>query len=213
MRTLIKNGVVLTAENEVKADVLVEGEQIAAIGTNLCEDADKVIDAAGKYVFPGGIDQHTHFSALCNSGDRDTAGYETTKAVVVGGTTTIIDYAPQDPGKGLIDSAKYRIDVRAKGKTCVDFALHALITEVTDTMFDEIKDLPKYGIASIKAFMAYIGSPLHVDDGTLFRVMEESKKVGVTVFVHAENGELIDMLQKECVRKGNMKPCATSSVL
>ncbi len=206
MRTLIKNGVVLTAENEVKADVLVEGEQIAAIGTNLCEDADKVIDAAGKYVFPGGIDQHTHFSALCNSGDRDTAGYETTKAVVVGGTTTIIDYAPQDPGKGLIDSAKYRIDVRAKGKTCVDFALHALITEVTDTMFDEIKDLPKYGIASIKAFMAYIGSPLHVDDGTLFRVMEESKKVGVTVFVHAENGELIDMLQKECVRKGNTTP-------
>ncbi len=206
MRTLIKNGIVLTAENEVKADILVDGEQIAAIGANLTQEADRVIDATGKYVFPGGIDQHTHFSALCNSGDRDTAGYETTKAVVVGGTTTIIDYAPQDPGKGLIESAQYRINVRAKDKTCVDFALHALITEVTDSMFDEIRELPKYGIASIKAFMAYIGSPLHVDDGTLYKVMQESKKVGVTVFVHAENGEIIDMLQKDCVKAGQRSP-------
>lgn len=206
MGILIKNGTILTAENEFKADILVEGEKIVAIGEHLHADAERVIQAEGKYVFPGGIDQHTHFEALCNSGDRDTAGYETTKAVIVGGTTTIIDYAPQDPGCGLIESALHRIHVRAKGKTCVDFALHSLITEVTDSMFEEIKELPKYGIASIKAFMAYIGSPLHVDDGALVRVMEESKKVGVTVFVHAENGEIIKMLQTECVKAGKTEP-------
>lgn len=115
MSILIKNGTVLTAENEVKADVLIIDEKIAAVGQNIVQDVDEVIDAEGKYVFPGGIDQHTHFSALCNSGDKDTAGYETTKAVIVGGTTTIIDYAPQDPGCGLIESAQYRINTRAKG--------------------------------------------------------------------------------------------------
>lgn len=206
MSILIKNGTVLTAENEVKADILIIDEKIAAVGQNIGQETDEVIDAEGKYVFPGGIDQHTHFSALCNSGDKDTAGYETTKAVIVGGTTTIIDYAPQDPGCGLIESAQYRINTRAKGKTCVDFALHSLVTEVTDAMFDEIKQLPDYGIASIKVFMAYIGSPLHVGDDTLYKVLQESKKVGVTVFVHAENGEIIDMLQKECVKAGNVTP-------
>lgn len=206
MRTIIKNGTIITAYNEYKADILIEDEKIIAISENIKEEADKIIDASGKYVFPGGVDQHTHFSALCNVGDRDTAGYETTKAVVVGGTTTIIDYAPQDPGKGLIDSAKYRINVRAKDKTCVDFALHALITEVTDDLFDEIKELPKYGISSIKAFMAYKGSPLHVDDGTLYKVLLKSKEVGVTVFVHAENAEIIDTLQKECLKNNQTSP-------
>lgn len=206
MRILIKKGNIITAENEIKADILVDGEKIIAIGEDLNQDADKIIDASGKYVFPGGIDQHTHFSALCNVGNRDTAGYETTKSVVLGGTTTIIDYAPQDPGCGLIESANYRINVRAKDKTCVDFSLHALITEVTEEMFDEIKDLPANGISSIKGFMAYNGSPLHIDDGTLYKVFEESKKAGVTVFVHAENGEIIDMLQKDCVKKGQLEP-------
>ena len=102
MGILIKNGTILTAENEFKADILVEGEKIVAIGEHLHADAERVIQAEGKYVFPGGIDQHTHFEALCNSGDRDTAGYETTKAVIVGGTTTIIDYAPQEIVFGLI---------------------------------------------------------------------------------------------------------------
>ena len=207
MSTLIKNGTIVTAYDEFVGDIYIEGEKIAAIGASLNLSADRVIDADGKFVIPGGIDQHTHFEALCNSGDRDTAGYETsTQAVIVGGTTTVVDYAPQDPGKGLIDSAQYRINTRAKGKSCVDFALHALITEVNEKMFSEITHLPEYGIASIKAFMAYKGSPLHVDDGTLVRVMEESKKAGVTVFIHAENAEIIDMLQKRYIAEGKTTP-------
>lgn len=206
MKTLIKNGTIITAENEYRGDILIEDEKITAIGLDLKEAADKVIDARGKYVMPGGIDQHTHFEALCTTGDKDTAGYETTKAVIVGGTTTIVDYAPQDPGKGLLESAQYRIEHRAKGKSCVDYALHALITEPTEEMYREISQLPQHGISSIKAFMAYKGSPLHVDDGTLLRVMEESKKAGVTVFIHAENAEIIDMLQKKFIAQGKTAP-------
>ena len=128
MRTLIKGGTIVTAEQEFHGDILVEGETIRAIGTDLGQDADYILDASGKYVFPGGVDQHTHFSALCNVGDRDTAGYETTDSAIVGGTTTIVDFAPQDPDQGLLDSIDYRINVRAKDKACVDFALHAMVT-------------------------------------------------------------------------------------
>ena len=164
-------------------DILVEGEIIRAMGAHLDEKADRVIDAQGKYVFPGGVDQHTHFSALCNVGDRDTAGYETTDSAIVGGTTTIVDFAPQDPDRGLLDSIDYRINTRAKDKACVDFALHAMVTYIMDSIFEEIEDFPKRGISSIKIFMAYNGSPLHVDDGTFFRILEKSRQVGATVSV------------------------------
>lgn len=206
MRTLIKGGTIVTAEQEFVGDILVEGEIIRAMGAHLDEKADRVIGAQGKYVFPGGVDQHTHFSALCNVGDRDTAGYETTDSAIVGGTTTIVDFAPQDPDRGLLDSIDYRINTRAKDKTCVDFALHAMVTYIMDSIFEEIEDFPKRGISSIKIFMAYNGSPLHVDDGTFFRILEKSRQVGATVFVHAENGEILNFLRSECVKKGQLTP-------
>ena len=171
MRTLIKGGTIVTAEQEYVGDILVEGDVIRAMGAHLDEAADRVIDAKGKYVFPGGVDQHTHFSALCNVGNRDTAGYETTDSAIVGGTTTIVDFAPQDPDRGLLDSIDYRINVRAKDKSCVDFALHSMVTYIMDSIFDEIEEFPRRGISSIKIFMAYNGSPLHVDDGTFFRIL------------------------------------------
>ena len=206
MKTLIRGGTILTADNEFVADIFIEDEKISMIGEKLCVDADRIYDASGKYVFPGGVDQHTHFDALCNVGDEMTAPYETTQYVPIGGTTTIIDYAPQDPGCGLIDSIDYRINTRAKGKACVDFALHALITEINDKMFNDIAKLPEKGVASIKGFMAYKDSPLHVDDGTLYKVMCEAKKVGVTTFVHAENAELIYMFQQDCIKAGKIEP-------
>lgn len=206
MKTLIKNGAIVTVDGEYKGNILIDGEKIAAVGIGLDAAADKVIDAAGKYVMPGGVDQHTHFEALCNSGDRDTAGYETTRAVLVGGTTTIVDFAPQDPGRGLIESIDYRINKRAKGKICVDFALHGLVTEANEKMFDEIAELPGRGVPSLKLFMAYKGSPLHIDDGALYKAMLKAREVGVSIFVHAENADWIDCLQRDCVSKGHTAP-------
>ncbi|MDL2293312.1 dihydropyrimidinase [Ruminococcaceae bacterium OttesenSCG-928-D13] len=209
MTTLIKNGEIITSSAEFRGDILIEDEVIAAVGADLGNTADTVIDAAGKVVFPGGVDQHTHYSALCNTGDQDTAGYETSDSALVGGTTTVVDYAPQDPGKGLIESAQYRIDVRAKDKVCVDYALHGFITYVTDDnsgLYRDIARLSEMGIHSIKCFMAYKNSPLHVDDGVMFRVMQESKKHGITVFVHTENGDVIDEMQRECIARGEVAP-------
>ena len=97
MKTLIRNGNIITAENEFVADILIDGEKIAAIGKDLKADADQIVDATGKYVFPGGIDQHTHFDALCNVGNTDTAPYETSKAVCVGGTTPSSTMPPRIP--------------------------------------------------------------------------------------------------------------------
>ncbi len=206
MKTLIKNGMIISAESEFIGDVLIENDKIMTVGQVETEKVDRIIDATGKYIMPGAVDQHTHFSALCNVGDKDTAGYETTRSAIVGGTTTIIDFAPQDPWKGLIESIDYRINVRAKGKTCVDFALHGMVTYLMDTIFDEIDDFPEKGISSIKIFMAYNGSPLHVDDGSFYKILQKAKKVGVTVFVHAENGEIIDFLRNECVKNGQLTP-------
>jgi len=206
MKTLIKNGTIITDRNEFKGDILIEDEKIVQIATSIECQADKVIDATGKYVMPGGVDQHTHYSALCNVGDKDTAGYETTDNAIVGGTTTIIDFAPQDPDTGLLDSIDYRINTRAKDKSCVDFALHAMVTYIMDSIFDEIDDFPEKGISSIKIFMAYNGSPLHTDDGSYYRILEKAKNVGATVFVHAENGEILDFLRNECVKKGQLTP-------
>ena len=87
---------------------------------------------------------------LLYTSDRDTAGYETTDSAIVGGTTTIVDFAPQDPDRGLLDSIDYRINTRAKDKACVDFALHAMVTYIMDSIFEEIEDFPKRGISSIK---------------------------------------------------------------
>ena len=206
MKTLIKNGTIITEKNEFVGDILIEDEKISAMGAHIEAEADKVVDAAGKLVMPGGVDQHTHFSALCNVGNKDTAGYETTVSAIVGGTTTIVDFAPQDPGKGLMDSIDYRINVRARDKACVDFSLHAMVTYLMDSIFDEIDEFPEKGISNIKIFMAYNGSPLHVDDGSYYRILQKAGKVGATVFVHAENGEILDFLRNECVRKGQLEP-------
>ena len=206
MKVLVKSGWIITDSNEFQGDILIEDEKITAIGTKIEKNVDMTIDASGKYVMPGGVDQHTHFSALCNVGDKDTAGYETTDAAIVGGTTTIVDFAPQDPDVGLLDSIDYRINVRAKGKACVDFSLHAMVTSLMDSIFDEIQYFPEKGISNIKIFMAYNGSRMHTDDGSFFRILEEAKKVGATVFVHAESGEIINFLREECVKKGQLSP-------
>lgn len=209
MKTLIKNGTIITAYEEFEGDILIEEEKIVDIGKDLaasCVKVDKIIDASGKLVFPGGVDQHTHYDAQGTVGDKNTAGYETTDNAIVGGTTTFVEFVPQEEGMGLIDSAEYRKKHRAEGKICVDYALHALATDVKPAIFDEVEKLPEYGISTIKVFMAYPGSYLHADDGTLMRILEKSKNVGVTTFVHAENGEIIEFLRDECVRSGNTAP-------
>lgn len=127
MAVLIKNGIVVTAEGESKADVLIKDESIAAVGAGLeCEGAE-VIDASGKYVLPGGVDQHVHFS-FTYKGSK-TRGFETSNAAAVGGTTTLIEFVNQEQGRGLVETIEDYRKTDADGIAMVDYSFHSVMTD------------------------------------------------------------------------------------
>lgn len=202
MSTVIKGGTVVTASDTYQADIVIEGEQIAAIGQNLT--GDTTIDASGKYVIPGGIDVHTHldmpFGGTVSSDDFFTGH----RAAAFGGTTTHIDFAIQAKGSTLrqtLDTWK----ARAEGKAAIDYSFHIAITDLPDSIMDEIPQCVEWGVTSLKLFMAYKGA-LMVDDATLFRAMQQAAANGLLICVHAENGDAIDILVKQALAAGNTDP-------
>jgi dihydropyrimidinase len=205
MATLIKNGTIVTATEKYNADVLIDGEKIVSIGSGLEARAQEIVDAAGKYLFPGGIDGHTHFR-LPFMGTR-TAGFETAAAAAVGGTTAIIDFAPQPKGMSLMDSIAKHREEEAEGRTPVDFSFHAILMDSeTKGVFEELPELIKAGIPTIKLFMAYKGTPFMCDDAIIFRMLQETSKVGMLMMLHAENGDVIDELQAQLIAEGKTDP-------
>ena len=205
MAILIQEGTIVNSSDQFKGDILIEGEKIIALGSGLEGRAEKIIPAKGKYIFPGGIDGHTHFR-LPFMGTH-TAGFATTSAAAIGGTTCVIDFSPQPPGMSLVDSvAKHRVE-EAEGKAAVDFSLHAMVMDATQkTIFEELPTLIKAGIPTIKLFMAYKGTPFMCDDATIFRMLQASKRVGMLMMTHAENGEVIDVLQKQLLAEKKTDP-------
>lgn len=206
MRTLIKNGTIVTADGEYKADLLVEDEKIAAIGGGFSGPFDRELDAAGKYVLPGGVDNHAHFEALNTDGVTTNAGYDTSYVALLGGTTTIVDFCTNEPGMNLVDSVKYRLDVRAKGRVAPDLAIHASCTDYTEETLGEIKKLVDMGIPTMKLFLAYKGTPLYMDDTKLLACLEEAAKQGMTMMVHAENPDVLDKCRNDAAAKGHYEP-------
>ncbi len=204
MKKIIKNGTILTAVNEYVADVLIDGEKIVEIGRDLNIEDCESFDAKGMYVLPGGVDNHTHFG-LPFAGTY-TRGFETTDAAIVGGTTSIVDFVPQAVGSTIHDSVERHIREQSEGKSVVDYNLHGMVMDVTEDLYDEITQLPKIGIPTVKLFMAYKGTPFMVDDATLLKAMQAGRKAGVTIMVHAENGDLIDTLQQQCLAQGQTAP-------
>ena len=204
MSLLIRNGTIVTAIDEFKGDILVEGGKIAAIGHDLSGRAEETVDATGMFVLPGGVDQHTHFALPF--GGTFTRGFETACAAAVGGTTTVVDFAPQPRGMGIRDSVAKHIEEQAAGKSAVDYSFHGMVMDASNALFDEIPRLPEYGIPTLKLFMAYKGTPFMVDDATLFRALTAAKRAGVTIMVHAENGDIIDVLQKQCIAANQVEP-------
>jgi dihydropyrimidinase len=204
MSLLIKNGTIVTSTSEYKADILIRDEKIAAIGMNLDGQAQEIVDASGKYILPGGVDGHTHFA--WPSGGIRTPGFETTPAAIVGGTTTVVDFAAQPHGLSIKEAVAKHAEEHAAGKSVVDYAFHGVIMDVNSHVFEEIPTLPDAGIATVKVFMTFKGTPLMVDDAALFRALQVSKKAGVTIMVHAENGDLVDVLQKQCLTAGLREP-------
>jgi dihydropyrimidinase len=193
MTTLITNGTVVTATDMARADVLIDGERIQAIGTGF-GDADTVIDAAGRYVMPGGIDVHTHmelpFGGTFASDDFATG----TAAAAWGGTTTIVDFAVQDYGQSLSAGLDRWLE-KASPKSHIDFGLHLIVREISDQVLREMDAMIERGVPSFKLFMAYPGVFM-LDDAAIFRAMSRTADNGGLIMMHAENGGAIDVLVK-----------------
>jgi dihydropyrimidinase len=207
MRTLIKNGHIVTAVDSYIADILVDGSTVAVIGKDLggiVGSPDRTIDATDKLVIPGGIDPHTHMD-LPFGGTSASDDFETgTRAAALGGTTTIVDFAVQYRGQSLNQA----LDVwfaKAEGKACIDYGFHMIVTDLPDQRLPELKALINQGISSFKLFMAYPGVFL-VDDGTIFKAMTTAGESGGLICMHAENGVVIDVLVKRALAEGKTAP-------
>ena len=205
MSVLIKGGLVVTASDSTVADVFVDDERISLIGEDLDVQADKVIDATGKYVLPGCIDPHTHldmpFGGTVTIDDVESG--QTSAAF--GGTTCHVDFCIQGKGQTFAQALD---DWRAKanGRQVIDMGYHMAITDLDNGgTLEELASLPDQGITSYKLFMAYKGA-LMVDDATLYRAMEVAAQSGALVMVHAENGDVVDLLVREALAAGNTEP-------
>lgn len=202
---LIKNGIVVTAADTQEADVYIEGEKIHTLGRAIDKKADQVIDAKGCYLFPGGIDAHTHME-LPFMGTQASDTFESgTLAALHGGTTTIIDFAIQTQGDSL-QSALNTWHEKAGGKAVGDYAFHVAVTDFNESTRKEIQGLvEKQGVTSFKTFMAYKGA-LMIDDRQIIGLLDEVAKHGAILTTHAENGDLADTLASQNRAKGNLAP-------
>jgi len=203
MTTLIKNGTVVTATDMTRADVLIDGERIQAIGTGF-GDADTVIDATGRYVMPGGIDVHTHmelpFGGTVSSDDFATG----TAAAAWGGTTTIVDFAVQDHGQSLSEGLDRWLE-KACPKSHIDFGMHLIVREISEPILREMDTMIERGVPSFKLFMAYPGVFM-LDDASIFRAMSRTADNGGLIMMHAENGGAIDVLVQRYLAEGKTAP-------
>ncbi len=204
MKTLVAGGTVVTASEAFKADVLIDGERIAAIGTDLKAGGAKRIDASRRYVIPGGIDVHTHmelpFGGTFASDDFHTG----TVAAAFGGTTSIVDFAVQGAGEPL-ERARDAWLAKARGKAVIDYGLHMIVRDVNDEVLREMATMVDEGVSSFKLFMAYPGVFM-VDDASIFRALVRAAEVGGLICMHAENGGVIDVLVKKALAERKIEP-------
>jgi len=203
MSLLIKNGRVVTAERDEKADIFIEGDTVTAIGPSLPHLADVTLDASKHIVIPGGIDVHTHMDAPVG-GTTSSDDFESgTRAAAIGGTTSIIDFATQSKGESLSGTLD-RWWKKATPAT-IDYGFHMIIADLPGTKSGDLQAMVNAGVSSFKVFMAYPQS-LMSDDATILHIMERSRDLGAMVCVHAENGAVIQYLVKRALAEGKTAP-------
>ncbi|OXS56050.1 dihydropyrimidinase [Rossellomorea vietnamensis] len=205
MEKIIQNGTIVTATDTYKADILIQDGKIAAIGKGFDPGEAEVIDASGKFIFPGGVDPHTHlempFGGTVSKDDFETG----TIAAAFGGTTTLIDFCLTNKGETL-QSAIDTWHAKSKDKAVIDYSFHLMIGEINQEVLSQLPDvIQQEGITSFKVFMAY-KNVFQADDETLFRTLVAARELGGLVMVHAENGDVIEYLTEKALDEGKTEP-------
>lgn len=202
-KKLLKSGTLVSASEIIRADMMIAGERIEAIGVDLPDEDCELIDASGKFILPGGVDPHVHLDLPMFDTVSSDDHYSGHKAAAFGGTTTVIDFIPQD-----FPSLNEAVDVwhaKADPKAAIDFAFHMNITRLNPEIEAQIPNLLKEGITSLKVFTAYNGR-LRLQDGEIFKVMRIGAEHGMLPMLHAENGDVIEILTAEALAAGHSTP-------
>lgn len=203
MDILIKSGTLITASETFQADILVQDGKISQLGTELQAPQAQVIDATTKFILPGGVDPHTHFDLPMFNTVSSDDHYTGHKAAAFGGTTTVIDFVSQD-FPSLAECVE-NWHAKADHKAAIDFSFHMNITKWDQAIAAEIPELVALGITSVKVFTAY-NHRLRLQDDEIFKVMRIAKQHGMLTMIHAENGDIIDVLIDEALQAGHTTP-------
>ncbi len=204
MSLLVKNGRIVTSTDDYVADILCEGETIAAIGTNLeCPAETEVIDATGKLVFPGFIDPHVHiylpFMGTYAKDDYETAS----RAALVGGTTTLIEMCCPSREDSPIEA--FELWQSKAVNSAVDYSFHMGVTKFDKEAEKELREIVSRGISSFKVFLAYEGA-FGINDSELYSTLKLAKELGVIVTAHCENASVVSQLQSGLLKAGKTGP-------
>lgn len=203
MKTLITNGTLVTDIEVFPADVLIDGGKIAAIGSLMEESGCEVVDASGMYLLPGGVDVHTHLALPMFGTMSSDDHYTGHKAAAFGGTTTVLDFISQDSDDLAVNLAAWQ--QKALALAAVDYSFHMNLTHFTPHVAEQIPQLTAWGIPSVKMFTAYNGR-LRLQDGEIFQVMRICREYGILPMLHAENGDVIEVLVREALAAGHTAP-------
>jgi dihydropyrimidinase len=203
-RILIQGGTLVTAEASIRADVLIEGERVHAVGPSLPAEGAEIVDAGGKLLMPGGVDPHTHFDLPMLDTVSSDDHYTGHKAAAFGGTTTVMDFVPQLEDGPLARGVE-AWHAKADAKAAVDFGFHMNVTRLGPGILEEIPALVGQGITTVKVFTAY-NNRLRLQDGEIFQVMRVAGRHGLLTMLHAESGDVIDLLVAEALAAGHTTP-------
>lgn len=204
MSIVIKGGKIVTSTDIYCADLVIENGKIVTIGRDISLEYGNEIDATGRYIFPGAIDPHTHFDLEAGSTVTADDFESGTKAAILGGTTTIVDFVNHVRGESLRDALN-KWNKKVKGNTYCDYGFHMTIAEWNEDISNEMKDMVEEGIPSFKMYMAY-KKTLQVDDATILKALKRSGEVGGLIAFHCENGDMVDFLVEKEKRKKHYSP-------
>ncbi len=204
MTTLIKNGTIITAADMYKADVLVKNGIVIEIGREISKIASEIIDAADKWVLPGAVDVHTHLDVQYD-GMTTVDDFETgSAAAAAGGTTTVVDYAEQKPGSTLVQTLE-EWKSKAGPRAVIDYSFHIALSEVNDAVLSQMPEMVDAGVPSFKVSLDATGER-RLGDDALLEFLQRASTLGALPCVHAENGEVIDLLVRRLAAEGKTLP-------